>query len=126
MTQLLLRLFIKNPEETQDTKTRTAIGSLSGIVGILCNLLLFTMKLLVGTLAASVSITADAMNKLFTDAGLITQTTSVLESPYLVKKGITFKHEDFSAGNYYVIYGYMADLSIDLPDITLPGVTEKP
>ena len=70
--------------------------------------------------------TADAMNKLFTDAGLITQTTSVLESPSLVKKGITFKHEDFSAGNYYVIYGYMADLSIDLPDITLPGVTEKP
>ena len=64
MTQLLLRLFIKNPEETQDTKTRTAIGSLSGIVGILCNLLLFTMKLLVGTLAASVSITADAMNNL--------------------------------------------------------------
>ena len=64
MTQLLLRLFIKNPEETQDTKTRTAIGSLSGIVGILCNLLLFTMKLLGGTLAASVSITADAMNNL--------------------------------------------------------------
>ena len=35
--------------------------------------------------------TADAMNKLFTDAGLITQTTSVLESPYLVKKGMPFR-----------------------------------
>ena len=64
MTQLLLRLFIKNTEDLQNPKTRTAIGSLSGMVGIVCNLLLFTMKLAVGTLAASVSITADAMNNL--------------------------------------------------------------
>ena len=64
MTQLLLRLFIKNTEDLQNPKTRTAIGSLSGFVGIGCNLLLFTMKLIVGTLAASVSITADAMNNL--------------------------------------------------------------
>ena len=64
MTQLLLRLFVKNWEDPQDPKVRTAVGSLSGIVGILCNLLLFGLKLLVGTLAASVSITADAMNNL--------------------------------------------------------------
>ena len=61
MTQLLLRLFVKN---LSDPKTRTAVGSLSGVVGIVCNLLLFTLKLIVGTLAASVSITADAMNNL--------------------------------------------------------------
>ena len=64
MTQILLRLFVRNPENTQDSKIRSAIGSLSGIVGIGCNLLLFLLKLLVGTLAASVSITADAMNNL--------------------------------------------------------------
>ena len=64
MTQLLLRLFVKNTEDLKDPKVRTAVGSLSGIVGILCNLILFTMKLVVGTLAASVSITADAMNNL--------------------------------------------------------------
>ena len=64
MTQFLLRLFVKNREDLQNPKTRTAIGSLSGVVGIGCNLLLFTMKLIVGTLAASVSITADAMNNL--------------------------------------------------------------
>ena len=64
MTQLLLRLFVKNSENLADPKTRTAIGSLSGFVGIGCNLLLFSLKLLVGTLAASVSITADAMNNL--------------------------------------------------------------
>ena len=64
MTQLLLRLFIKDTKDPQNSNTRTAIGSLSGIVGIVCNLLLFALKLLVGTLAASVSITADAMNNL--------------------------------------------------------------
>ena len=64
MTQLLLRLFVKNTENFQDPRVRTAVGSLSGLVGIGCNLLLFTLKLLVGTLAASVSITADAMNNL--------------------------------------------------------------
>ena len=64
MTQLLLRLFVKNRENPQDPAVRSAVGSLSGIVGILCNLLLFCLKLLVGTLAASVSITADAMNNL--------------------------------------------------------------
>jgi len=64
MTQWLLRLFVKNSEDLSDPKTRGAVGSLSGIVGIGCNLLLFALKLLVGTLAASVSITADAMNNL--------------------------------------------------------------
>ena len=64
MTQLLLRLFVKDQDDFQNSKTRTAVGSLSGMVGIGCNLLLFAMKLLVGTLAASVSITADAMNNL--------------------------------------------------------------
>ena len=64
MTQLLLRLFVKNGSNMADPKTRTAVGSLSGVVGIFCNLLLLGLKLLVGTLAASVSITADAMNNL--------------------------------------------------------------
>ena len=62
MTRLLLRLFVKNPDTN-----RAGVGKLSGLVGIVCNLLLFAGKLTVGTLAGSVSITADAMNNL-TDA----------------------------------------------------------
>lgn len=64
MTNLLLRLFIHNYKNTSDPKVRSAIGTLSGIVGIVCNLLLFAGKLLAGTLAGSVSITADAVNNL--------------------------------------------------------------
>ena len=64
MTKLLLRAFVKNYRDTGDPKVRSAIGSLSGIVGIVCNLLLFGGKIVIGTLSGSVSITADAMNNL--------------------------------------------------------------
>ena len=64
MTNLLLRLFAK---ENQSPKGRTAVGRLSGAVGIVCNILLFLAKLVVGLISGSVSITADAMNNL-TDA----------------------------------------------------------
>ena len=71
MTNLLLRLFVKNYGNTQNSQVRSAVGSLSGFVGIGCNVLLFLLKLLVGTLAGSVSITADAMNNLSDASGSI-------------------------------------------------------
>lgn len=64
MTNLLLRFFVKDYQNTGDPKVRCKVGRLSGVVGILCNVLLFLGKLAVGTLAGSVSITADAMNNL--------------------------------------------------------------
>ena len=64
MTTLLLRLFVKDHQNSAHSKVRSAIGKLSGAVGIVCNLLLFLGKLLVGTLSHSVAITADAMNNL--------------------------------------------------------------
>ena len=61
--------------------------------------------------------TADTLAKLFTEAGLVVQTGSKVESPYLVYKEIEFKHTDFSAGNYFVIYAYHEDLAANLPNI---------
>lgn len=49
---------------TKDAHDRGAVGKLSGIVGIVCNLLLFGFKMAVGVIAGAVSITADAMNNL--------------------------------------------------------------
>ena len=62
MTNILLRLFVKQPTETPAGRAR--VGALSGAVGIGANLLLFAGKLLAGILTGSVSITADAMNNL--------------------------------------------------------------
>ncbi len=64
MTKLFLRLFVKNYTDKENPAVRGAVGRLSGVVGILCNLLLFAGKLAVGTISGSVSITADAMNNL--------------------------------------------------------------
>lgn len=63
MTKLLWKLFIKDGEPSEP-RVRSAVGRLSGIVGIVCNLILFGGKLAIGTLSGSVSITADAMNNL--------------------------------------------------------------
>ena len=71
MTQLLLRLFVKNYRSTTDPAVHSAIGALSGAVGIVCNLILFFIKLIAGTLTGSVSITADAMNNLSDSSGAI-------------------------------------------------------
>lgn len=64
MTNLLLRLFVPGYENKEDTAVRAAVGSLSGTVGILCNLLLFAVKLAAGLMTGALSITADAMNNL--------------------------------------------------------------
>lgn len=64
MTKLLLRWFVKDYENKDSVKVRAGVGRLSGITGILCNVLLFAGKLAVGILSGSVSITADAMNNL--------------------------------------------------------------
>ena len=71
MTKLLLRLFVKDYQNTENSRVRTAIGTLSGVTGIVCNVLLFLGKLIVGTLSGSVSITADAMNNLSDASGSI-------------------------------------------------------
>ena len=67
MTKLLVRLFIRTPDGT-DEKTRFAYGKLAGGTGIACNVLLFFIKLAAGLLASSVAIIADAFNNL-SDAG---------------------------------------------------------
>ena len=64
MTKLLLALFVKNYSDGKNPQVRSAIGSMAGITGILCNALLFIGKLICGLLAGSVSIIADAANNL--------------------------------------------------------------
>ena len=68
MTDLILRLFVRNWKNTEDPKVRADCGKAAGLVGIVTNLLLFAAKIIIGTLFGSVSITADAVNNL-TDSG---------------------------------------------------------
>ena len=68
MVTLLAKIFIKDAEDTSSPKVRQAYGVLTGVVGILLNVLLFVGKFIAGTLSKSISITADAFNNL-SDAG---------------------------------------------------------
>lgn len=64
MTDFLIKLFVKNSDNTDNSKTREQIGNFAGISGICANLLLFIIKFIAGTISNSISITADAFNNL--------------------------------------------------------------
>lgn len=68
MIKLLSRFFIKNHNDTDDPRVRSAYGMLCGIVGIFFNILLFAGKLIAGIISGAISVTADAFNNL-SDAG---------------------------------------------------------
>lgn len=64
MTDFLVKTFVKDYENISDLKVRSAYGVLTGCVGILCNVLLFLAKLIIGFALNSISVMADAINNL--------------------------------------------------------------
>lgn len=68
MTDLILRIFVRDHKNTEDPAVRDKCGRVAGAVGIVTNFLLFLIKIIVGTAFHSVSVTADAVNNL-TDSG---------------------------------------------------------
>ena len=68
MISILSKIFIKDANDFTSPAIRRAYGTLCSIVGIFLNVLMFAGKYIAGTIANSVSITADAFNNL-SDAG---------------------------------------------------------
>ena len=64
MISLLAKIFIKDRKNYSDSKVRTQYGIICGAFGIFLNVLLFIAKYVFGTIAASVSMVADAFNNL--------------------------------------------------------------
>ncbi len=64
MTGFLVKKFVPDSENVGSSKVRTAYGMLSSVVGIICNVLLFAVKLVVGIILNSISVMADAFNNL--------------------------------------------------------------
>lgn len=64
MIRLIIKKFIKNSENVNDKDVREAYGVLSGVLGIICNMLLFTIKLIVGFIINSIAVISDAFNNL--------------------------------------------------------------
>jgi cation diffusion facilitator family transporter len=64
LIRLIIKKFIKNSENVNDKDVREAYGVLSGVLGIMCNMLLFTIKLVVGFVMNSIAVISDAFNNL--------------------------------------------------------------
>ncbi len=68
MITLLAKLFIKDRTDTSSPEVRRKYGMLCGACGIVLNVILFALKLIVGSLTGSVAVAADAFNNI-SDAG---------------------------------------------------------
>lgn len=68
MTNLILKLFVKNHTDTKNAKVREQVGKVASVVGIVVNLVLSLCKIAVGTLFGLISVMADGFNNL-TDCG---------------------------------------------------------
>jgi cation diffusion facilitator family transporter len=64
MINIIIRKWIKDYKNVTDIKVREAYIVISGVVGILCNLLLFITKLALGLFINSISVISDAFNNL--------------------------------------------------------------
>ncbi|MBE6904552.1 MAG: cation transporter [Ruminococcaceae bacterium] len=62
MIKLLIKLFIKDSES--ESVKREKYGVLGGTLGIICNLLLFCLKLTIGAFMKSIAVISDAFNNL--------------------------------------------------------------
>ncbi len=68
MTNLLIKLFIKDYNDVNSPAVRAKYGMLSGWGGIVMNIILTVVKFLIGSMTGSIAITGDAFNNL-SDAG---------------------------------------------------------
>ena len=73
MIKLLARIFIKNHNDYSNETVRSQYGILCGAFGIFLNILLFALKFIFGTIAASVAMVADAFNNLSDAASSVVQ-----------------------------------------------------
>lgn len=64
MTNFLVKRFIKDHDKTEDIKVREKYGMLSSAVGVICNIFLFALKYIMGTISNSISVISDAFNNL--------------------------------------------------------------
>ncbi|MDD2212629.1 MAG: cation diffusion facilitator family transporter [Desulfitobacteriaceae bacterium] len=64
MIKIIIRKWIKNFKNIKDKKVRESYIILSGILGVLCNLLLFITKFSIGSFINSISVISDAFNNI--------------------------------------------------------------
>ena len=109
MTNFLIRLFIGKNQDPSKPAVRGKYASLAGFTGILLNVLLFAGKLVLGILAGSVAIIADAFNNI-SDAG---SSIIALIGFRLANKPVDKEHP-LGHGRLEYVTGFIVDMLIIL------------
>jgi len=94
MLDYIVRRIIGERNPT-DLSVRKTCGTIASIAGIVINLLLFAGKFITGTLAGSISITADALNNLSDAASSVISFVSFRISAKPADRDHPFGHERF-------------------------------
>lgn len=107
MSEFLIRLFVRDYQDVKRFDVRKRYGMLGGVTGVICNVLLFAVKLAVGLVTSSVAVMADAFNNL-SDVGSSVVTIAGFK---LASKAPDKKHP-FGYGRIEYIAGLIISLII--------------
>ncbi|MBQ8568026.1 MAG: cation transporter [Oscillospiraceae bacterium] len=114
MIKLIIRKYIKDSENVTDSCVRARYGILGGILGIICNLILFGIKLAAGLLLNSIAVISDAVNNLSdTGSSLVTIIGTKLSS------GIPDKEHPYGHGRMEYISSLIIAFIIELAGFEL-------
>ena len=109
MTDFLIQFFVGKNQDVKDVKVRSKYASVAGFTGILLNVLLFVGKLVLGIVAGSVAIIADAFNNI-SDAG---SSIVTLIGFRLAAKPVDKEHP-LGHGRIEYVCGFIVDMLIIL------------
>ncbi|MDO4323822.1 MAG: cation diffusion facilitator family transporter [Lachnospiraceae bacterium] len=118
MMSLLVKLFVRNYENVSDPRVKKAYAALSGITGIVLNMVLCTAKLVIGFFCHSVAVTADGFNNL-SDAG--TSLISLLGFKIAGYGGGSM--HPFGHGRFEWVMGIFTSAAVFLMGIKLAGTS---
>ena len=105
MTNLLLRRFVRNYHHPADPAVRAAVGKMAGMTGILCNCLLFAVKLAVGLLTGSVAVIADGVNNLSDTASSVVTLLGFWLARRPADREHPYGHARYGGGCIYAEFG---------------------
>ena len=109
MTDLLIKLFIKENKKQDDPKVRGEYATLASGTGITVNIFLSIVKLIVGLIANSISIVSDALNNI-TDIG----SSLVTMIGFKLSQKSSDKDHPWVHGMMEYITGFIVDILIIL------------
>ena len=88
LTNFFVNRMIPDPKNIENPSVRKAYGTLSSVVCMVCNILLFSIKYLAGSLSGSIAILSDAFNNLSDCANCLITFSAIAWLQSLPTKGI--------------------------------------